>query len=110
MKFRWKEYPVLLQALLGCMLFLFLLTLSYFFSLLQPFGSGLELFFRANSTRTSIALTSQALLGPFPTATGPTRTPSHTPSITPTPTLTPTSTPTRTPVRYFINTSTPRTL
>ncbi|HJR80599.1 MAG TPA: hypothetical protein VJ821_11035 [Anaerolineales bacterium] len=109
MNIRWKEHPIFLQVLLGCLLFLFLFVLSYLFSLLEP-GSGLELFARANSTRTSIALTSAALMGPFPTATGPTPTPSHTPSITPTPTVTPTNTPTPTPIRYFINTGTPRTL
>jgi hypothetical protein len=110
MKFRWRENPIVLQFLLGCLLFLFLSTLSYLIGLLQPSISGLALFANANSTRTAIALTSQALFGPFPTATGPTPTPSWTPSMTPTPTLTPRNTPTPTRVRYFINTSTPRTL
>ena len=64
---------------------------------------------KASSTRTSIALTEKALLGPFPTATGPTRTASALPTITSTPTQTITNTPTFTPFRYFINTSTPRT-
>lgn len=64
---------------------------------------------RANSTRTAIALTEQALLGPFPTATGPTPTASSTPTMAFTPTVTRTNTPTFTPFRYFINTATPRT-
>ena len=106
---RWKENPIFLQFLLGCLLFLFLTTLSFLISLVQPSIPGLTLFARANSTRTSIALTSRALMGPFPTPTGPTPTPSWTPSITPTPTLKPTNSPTPTPFRYFINTSTPRT-
>lgn len=64
----------------------------------------------ASSTRTALALTSQALLGPFPTATAPTATASNTPgpSETPTPTPTRTRTPTATP-QVFI-TFTARTL
>lgn len=110
MNSRWKENPIILQFLLGLLLFLFLSTLTYLIGLMQPSLSRLTLFARANSTRTAIALTSQALYGPFPTATGPTPTPSWTPSITPTPTVTPTNTPTPTRVRYFLNTPTPRTL
>jgi hypothetical protein len=110
MNFRWKENPVSLQVLLGCLLLLFLATLSYVIFFVRPTVSGLELFARANSTRTSLALTSGALMGPFPTATGPTPTPSRTPSNTFTPTNTPSVTPSPTPVRYFINTATPRTL
>lgn len=110
MNSRWKENPIVLQFLLGLLLFVFLSTLSYLIGLMQPSLSRLALFARANSTRTAIALTSQALYGPFPTATGPTPTASWTPSLTPTPTVTPTNTPTPTRVRYFINTSTPRTL
>ena len=110
MNLRWSENSVIRQALLGFFLILFLAIVAYIFALIQPSVSGLELFARANSTRTSIALTSQALYGPFPTATGPTPTPSRTPTITPTITITPTSTPTPTPIRYFIDTATPRTL
>jgi hypothetical protein len=86
---RWRENPIFLQFLLGLLLFLFLTALSYLIGLLQPSVSGLALFARSNSTRTAIALTFQALMGPFPTATGPTPTPSWTPSMTPTPTVTP---------------------
>jgi hypothetical protein len=107
---RWRENPVFLQFLLGLLLFIFLTVLSYLLGLIQPSISGLALFARSNSTRTAIALTFQALMGPFPTATGPTPTPSWTPSLTPTPTITPSNTPTPTRVRYFINTGTPRTL
>ena len=110
MNLRWNETPVARQILLGFLLTLFLLVLVYVLVLLQPSISALELFARANSTRTSIALTSQALYGPFPTATGPTPTPSRTPAPTASPTITPTPTPTRTPIRYFIDTATPRTL
>lgn len=63
----------------------------------------------ASSTRTALARTEQALLGPFPTATGPTPTTTLTARPTFTSTLTPSPTSTRTPVRYFINTATPRT-
>lgn len=110
MNLRWSENSVIRQALLGLLLILFLAIVAYIFALIQPSVSGLELFVRANSTRTAIALTSQALFGPFPTATGPTPTPSRTPAPTssPTPTLSPTPTPT--PIRYFIDTATPRTL
>ena len=107
---RWRENPVWLQFLLGVLLFLFLTVLSYLIGLFQSSLPGMALFAKSNSTRTAIALTFQALLGPFPTATGPTPTPSWTPSMTSTPTVTPSITPTPTRVRYFLNTSTPRTL
>ena len=107
---RWRENPVWLQFLLGLLLFLFLTVLSYLLGLFQSSLPGMALFAKSNSTRTAIALTFQALLGPFPTATGPTPTPSWTPSMTSTPTVTPSITPTPTRVRYFLNTSTPRTL
>ena len=110
MNLRWKENPELVQILLGIALLLFLLLLAYALGFIRPSVSALDLFSRANSTRTSIALTSDALLAPFPTATGPSPTASHTPSITPTPTNTPTATPSPTLFRYFIDTGTPRTL
>ena len=53
----------------------------------------------ASSTRTALALTSQALLGPFPTSTLPT--------ATATEIFTPTWTPTRTPTRTHTPTATP---
>jgi hypothetical protein len=107
---RWRENPVWLQFLLGLLLFLFLTVLSYLIGLFQSSLPGMALFAKSNSTRTAIALTFQALMGPFPTATGPTPTASWTPSMTSTPTVTPSITPTPTRVRYFLNTSTPRTL
>ena len=99
MNLRWGDNPELRQVVLACLLLLFLGTLSYLISLVQPSVSGLELFARANRTRTAIALTSNALLGPFPTATGPSPTPPRTPegTLTPTVTWTPSLTPTRTP-------------
>ena len=56
----------------------------------------------ARSTRTALALTSQALLGPFPTSTLPTATATEvfTPTWTPTRTPTRTPTPTATPVVF----------
>jgi hypothetical protein len=110
MNLRWKEIPFYRQFLLGFLAVIFVFVLFYLIVLLEPSVSGLELFARANSTRTSIALTSGALLGPFPTATGPTPTPSRTRAPTSTPTATPSATPSPTPVRYFIDTATPRTL
>jgi hypothetical protein len=63
----------------------------------------------ANGTGTAIALTSEALLGPFPTATAPSATASDIPSATPLPTLTPTRTPTLTASAVVIVTLTERT-
>ena len=110
MNLRWKEIPFFRQFLLGFLAVIFVFVLFYLIVLLEPSVSGLELFARANSTRTSIALTSGALLGPFPTPTGPTPTPSRTRAPTSTPTPTPSATPSPTPIRYFIDTATPRTL
>src|ERR1041385_5450291 len=50
----------------------------------------------SSSTRTAIAMTAQALLGPFPTSTAPTATVSDTPTVTLTSTLTATLIPTKT--------------
>ena len=44
MKARWKENPVLLQFLLGVLLFLILTTITYLVGLFQPSLSGLALF------------------------------------------------------------------
>jgi hypothetical protein len=64
----------------------------------------------AASTKTALALTSDALLGPFPTSTVPTQTPSEIPTITSTmPTATPSSTRTPTPTATFLSTATLRT-
>jgi hypothetical protein len=110
MNLRWREHPLVRQALQAVLLVFFLALPAYLYALIQPSLSGLELFARANSTRTAIALTSQALFGPFPTPTGPTPTPSRTRAPTSTPTPTPSATPSPTRIRYFINTATPRTL
>lgn len=64
----------------------------------------------ASSTRTALALTSQALLGPFPTATAPSATPSETPGPTGTSTRTPTRTRTPTATPEVFVTFTARTL
>ena len=100
MNLRWGDNPELRQVVLACLLLLFLATLIYLISLIQPSVSGLELLTRANRTRTAIALTSNALLGPFPTGTGPTPTAPRTPggTLTPTVTWTPSATATRTPL------------
>ncbi|HEX2993528.1 MAG TPA: hypothetical protein VHP14_01820 [Anaerolineales bacterium] len=49
------------------------------------------------NTKTAIANTAQALMGPFPTATMPTRTPTTTATVTPRSTATPTTTSSITP-------------
>ena len=103
-----KENRIYLPVLLGCLLCLFLSVLSYVIIFDRSTVLGLGVNSRVSGTRTAIALTSGALLGPFPTGTRPTSTASKTPTITPTPTLTPTNTPTRTPRRFFIDTATPR--
>jgi len=108
-KFNWKKNQVYFEVLLGCLLCIFLTGLFYVITFRRPSVLGLEVFTRANSTRTAIALTSKALYGPFPTATGPTPTASKTRTVTPTPTMTPTTTPSPTPFRFFIDTATPRT-
>jgi hypothetical protein len=107
--FNWKENRIPLQALLGVLLCIFLTGLFYVITFRRPSVLGLEVASRANSTKTALALTSRALYGPFPTATGPTPTVTKTPTITPTPTLTPSKTPSPTPIRYYIDTATPRT-
>ena len=110
MNLRWREQPLVRQVLQAVLLVFFLVLAAYLYALIQPSISSLEVFARANSTRTSIALTSQALFGPFPTPTGPTPTPSRTRPPTSSPTPTPSTTPSPTPIRYFIDTGTPRTL
>ena len=110
MNLRWRENPFIRQLLQAVLLVFFLALAAYLYALIQPSLSSLEMFVRANSTRTSIALTSQALFGPFPTPTGPTPTPSRTRAPTSTSTPTPSATPSPTPIRYFIDTATPRTL
>ena len=100
---------VYLQVLLGCVLCIFLAGVFYVITFKRPSVLGLEVLTRANGTRTAIALTSRALYGPFPTATGPTPTITNTPTLTETPTTTPSNTATPTPFRFFIDTATPRT-
>jgi len=62
----------------------------------------------ANSTRTALAMTERALLGPFPTATAPTATASKTPTNTFTPTHTTTPLPSRTPTPFLSATLRPK--
>src|SRR5688572_28172090 len=109
MNLRWRDNPELRQVVLACLLLLFVGTLVYLISLILPTTSGLELFTRANRTRTAIALTSNALLGPFPTATGPTPTPPRPRESTPTPTVTWTPSPTATRTPFVWSTGTLRT-
>lgn len=103
------ERSFYLQVVLGCVLCIFLTGLFYAITFRRPSVLGLGGSLRANSTRTALALTSRALYGPFPTATGPTPTPTKTPANTPTTTITPSNTTTSTPIHYFIDTVTPRT-
>jgi len=102
-----KENRFYLQALKGIGLFIGLLIVSWI--VFRAPNDNVDAPRNASSTRTAIALTAGALMGPFPTATGPTPTASKTPTITPTFTSTPTSTLSPTPFRYFISTATPRT-
>ena len=108
MNFSSRERAFYLQMLLGILLCIFLSGLFYVITFRRPSVLGLDVYGKANATRTALALTSRALYGPFPTATGPTPTASKTPTITPTATVTPSITPTATPIRYFIDTFTPR--
>jgi hypothetical protein len=108
--FNWEKKQAYVQVLVGCLLCIFLTGLFYVITFKRPSVLGLEVFTRSNSTKTAIALTSQALYGPFPTATGPTPTVTKTRTVTPSPTLTFTTTPSSTPFRFFIDTATPRTL
>jgi hypothetical protein len=105
----WERRQVYVEVLLGCLLCIFLGGLFYVLTFRRPSVLGLEVASRANSTRTALALTSQALYGPFPTATGPSPTITKTRTVTPSPTLTFTTTPSSTPIRFFIDTATPRT-
>jgi hypothetical protein len=105
-----QEKQVYIQVLVGCLLCLFLTGVFFVITFRRPSVLGLGISARVSGTRTALALTSNALYGPFPTATGPTPTASKTRTITPTPTLTPSDTPTPTPLRFFIDTATPRTL
>jgi type VI secretion system secreted protein VgrG len=104
-----RNNQVYLQVLLSCVLCIFLAGVFYVITFKRPSVLGLEVLTRANGTRTAIALTSRALYGPFPTATGPTPTITKTPTLTATVTMTPSNTPTPTPFRFFIDTATPRT-
>src|SRR6185295_7833545 len=106
----WKVNRIPLEVPLGVLLCIFLTGLFYVITFRRPSILGLEVVSRANSTRTAIALTSRALYGPFPTATGPTPTITKTRTVTPSPTLTFTTTPSSTPIRFFIDTATPRTV
>jgi hypothetical protein len=73
-------------------------------------SQGFDIFSSSNSTKTAIALTSDALLGPFPTSTMPTYTPTTIPTITSTlPSPTPSATRTPTPTVTFLPTATVRT-
>src|SRR5690349_22173284 len=98
-----KQRTIYLQVLLGCFLCLFLVGLFYVLTFGRSSVLGLGVASRAGSTRTAIALTSRALYGPFPTATGPTPTASKTRTATPTPTITPSNTASSTPIHYFID-------
>ena len=104
-----KHNSIPLQVLLGVLLCIFLTGLFFVITFRRPSVLGLGAIKRASSTRTAMALTSQALYGPFPTPTGPTATITKTPTVTPTMTVTPSNTASPTPLRFFIDTPTPRT-
>jgi hypothetical protein len=97
-----KGNRMYLQALLAILFILGLILVLYALTSRES-PDTLEAQRNANSTRTAVALTSQALLAPFPTSTAPTSTPSETPSQTLTPTRTPTNTrtPTQTPIPFI---------
>lgn len=104
-----KENRIPIQILLATLLCIGALLLIYTFAFRHsPMDTEAQQ--KANGTKTALALTSGALLGPFPTSTAPTATPSDTPTLTPTlPTATPTVTRTPSPTRTLIPTFTPRT-
>ena len=102
-----EERNYLRALILGTLLIGLLILLGAAFRG-TPIGLGAQR--NASRTRTALALTEQALMGPFPTSTGPTPSPTFTPRDTITPTPTPSITPTPTRFRFFLNTATPRTL
>lgn len=83
------------HVLVGCLLCAGLLSLSYglFFKSPSALGMQEQAQKNVNSTKTVLAGTANALLGPFPTATSPTRTPSPTATATPIISATPSMTP-----------------
>src|SRR5688572_27397468 len=91
-----------LQAVLAVLLFIGLILVVYALASRET-PDITQTQRNASNTRTAVALTSQALLGPFPTSTAPTQTASETPSLTLTPTRTPTNTrtPTQTPIPFI---------
>lgn len=86
------------------------LVLMVYASIFRDPVGGLGTGRSSRATRTALALTSAALLGPFPTATEPTKTPSQVPTATITPSLTLTPTSTRTPTPRVFFTLTARTI
>ena len=102
-----REYRVYLQMLLIVLIFIGFLLAAY--GLTAPETQDAAQSGRnALSTRTALALTSDALLGPFPTSTAPTPTASDTPAPTFTPTPTPTVTRTTTATPFAFTSFTPR--
>ena len=103
MNFRYfRENRANAMILFGVLLILGLILAVYALTSLEsPDAAGLQR--DAKSTRTALALTAQALLGPFPTSTAPTATASEISSPTWTPTRTPTRTrtPTSTPITFI---------
>lgn len=104
-----RENRAQLLIFVAIFAFIGLLVMVYVFGSRTPSETDLNAAKNAATTKTAIALTSKALLGPFPTPTGPTPTASFTQRPTSTITLTPTITPTRTPFRFFTETNSPRT-
>ena len=104
-----QQNRIRLQILFISIFGLGLLLLAYLFaSRRSPLDA--EAVQGANSTKTALAMTAGALLGPFPTSTVPTTTASDTPTLTPTlPTVTPSVTRTPTPTQTLILTFTTRT-
>src|SRR6266496_1883185 len=100
-----RENRYYLQLLRGSALFIGLIFVLWIAFRVPTSGADAQK--NAKGTKTAIAMTAQALLGPFPTSTAPTATVSDTPSPTWPPTLTATLIPTRTPTPF--TTGTPQT-
>ena len=106
-----ENRAILQFVFVGLFLIGFIVTIYTLLSSIPPDAGDAQR--HASGTRTAIVLTSQALLGPFPTSTAPTPTASNIPSATFTPTRTPTRTPTSTAtpvvvITFTANTNEPR--
>lgn len=105
-----KGNRVQLQVLLQILMCIGLILVAYAGIFGNTIRGSIDAQRSASSTKTAIAMTAGALMGPFPTATVPTATASNIPTITSTiPTPTPTATRTLAPTATLLQSPTPRT-